>query len=138
MKTTATVLQILVRIIGPILIILGLLFWTGNATTLIPLHMLLGITLVLLLWTLAILGAIAGVNLGLVALALVWGLIVPILGLTQSQLLPGSMHWIIQVVHLLVGLGAIGLADNLARLIKRRKSQRLTGRPANALEGVGR
>lgn len=138
MKTTATVLQILVRIIGTILIILGVVFWTGNATTLIPLHMLLGITLVLLLWALAILGAIAGVNLGLVAVALIWGLIVPILGLTQERLLPGSMHWIIQVVHLLVGLGAIGLADNLARLIKLRKSQQLAGRPANALEGAGR
>lgn len=138
MKTTATVLQILVRIIGTILIVLGVVFWTGNATTLIPLHMLLGITLVLLLWALAILGAVAGVNLGLVAVALIWGLIVPILGLTQERLLPGSMHWIIQVVHLLVGLGAIGLADNLARLIKLRKSQQLAGRPANALEGAGR
>lgn len=138
MKTTATVLQILVRIIGTILIILGVVFWTGNATTLIPLHMLLGITLVLLLWALAILGAVAGVNLGLVAVALIWGLIVPILGLTQERLLPGSMHWIIQVVHLLVGLGAIGLADNLARLIKLRKSRQLAGRPANALEGAGR
>lgn len=138
MKTTATVLQILVRIIGTILIVLGVVFWTGNATTLIPLHMLLGITLVLLLWALAILGAVAGVNLGLVAVALIWGLIVPILGLTQERLLPGSMHWIIQVVHLLVGLGAIGLADNLARLIKLRKSRQLAGRPANALEGAGR
>lgn len=138
MKTTATVLQVLVRIVGPILIILGVLFWTGNATTLIPLHMLLGITLVLLLWILAILGAIAGVSLGLVAVALVWGLIVPILGLSQFQLLPGSMHWVIQVLHLLVGLGAIGLADNLARLIKRRKTQQLSGRPANAFEGAGR
>src|SRR6185437_8243352 len=113
MKTTATVLQLLVRIIGPILIVLGVLFWTSNATNLIPIHMLLGITLVLLLWALAILAAVAGVHPGVVALALVWGLIVPILGLTQFQLLPGSLHWIVQVVHLLVGLGAIGLAETL-------------------------
>lgn len=138
MKTTATVLQILVRIIGPILIILGVLFWTGNADALIPLHMLLGITLVLLLWALAILGAIAGVNLGFVALALAWGLIVPILGLTQFRLLPGSMHWLIQVLHLLVGLGAIGLADNLARIIKRRQSLRGAGRHVSTVEGVAR
>lgn len=138
MKTTATVLQILVRIIGPILIILGVLFWTGNATTLIPLHMLLGITLVLLLWSLAILGAVAGVNLGLVALALVWGLIVPILGLTQFRLLPGSMHWTIQALHLLVGLGAIGLADNLARLIKTRVLRRSAAGQMNAVERAAR
>ena len=138
MKTAAIVLQVMVRIIGLILIVLGVLFWTGNATTLIPVHMLLGITLVLLLWALAILGAIAGVNLGLVALALVWGLIVPILGLTQFRLVPGSMHWTIQALHLLVGLGAIGLADNLARSIKRRQTRRSHERPAQALEGVVR
>jgi len=36
------------------MIVLGVLFWTGNALNLIGLHMLLGITLVLLLWALAI------------------------------------------------------------------------------------
>jgi hypothetical protein len=138
MKTAATILQMLVRIVGPIQIILGVLFWTGNAETLIPLHMLLGITLVLLLWALAVLGAIAKVSPGVVALALVWGLIVPILGVTQFRLLPGSMHWIIQVLHLLVGLVAIGLADTLARQIKSRLPRRDAARQANALEGVGR
>lgn len=98
--------------------------------------MLLGITLVLLLWTLAILGAIAGLNLGFVALALAWGLIVPILGLTQVRLLPGSLHWIIQVAHLLVGLGAIGLADTIARRIKHRQSVREAARQTSAFKGA--
>jgi hypothetical protein len=98
----------------------GLLFWTGNATTLIPIHMLLGVALVLLLWTMAILGVIARVNPGLIAVAFVWGLIVPILGVTQTQLLPGSAHWLIRLLHLLVGLVAIGLADALGKAIKRR------------------
>lgn len=138
MKTVATILQILVRIIGPIQIVLGVLFWTGNADALIPLHMLLGITLVLLLWILAVLGAIAKVSPAIVTLALVWGLIVPILGIAQLQLLPGSTHWIIQVVHLLVGLVAIGLADTLARQIKSLLSRRDAARQASALEGVGR
>lgn len=138
MKTAAIVLQMLVRIIGSILIVLGVLFWTGNATALIPIHMLLGITLVLLLWTLAILGAVAGVSRGFVALALAWGLIVPILGLSQFQLLPGSMHWIIQVLHLLVGLGAIGLADSLARRIKRGQSPRVAARQVNVTGGMAR
>jgi hypothetical protein len=126
MNTTVTVLRTLVRIIGSITIVLGVLFWTGNATTLIPLHMLLGVTLVLLLWTLAVIGAIARVNVGLVAVALVWGLIVPVLGVTQTQLLPGPAHWLIRTLHLLVGLIAIGLADTLARAIKRRRDERRT------------
>jgi hypothetical protein len=111
-----------VRVVGVIMILLGLSFWTGNLGQLIPVHMLLGITIVLALWTLAALGAAARVNLGLVALGFGWGLIVPILGVTQTQLLPGSTHWVIQVLHLLVGLVAIGLADNLARSIKQRRS----------------
>jgi hypothetical protein len=119
MKATATVLQMLVRVCGVVLITLGVLFWTSNALDLVSVHMLFGITLVLALWALAILGARAGVPLGFVALALVWGLIVPALGLTQAALLPGGAHWVIQVLHLLVGLGAIGQAENLATRIKR-------------------
>jgi hypothetical protein len=124
MKTTVTVLVALVRIIGSIMIVLGVLFWTGNATGLIPIHMLLGVTLVILLWTLAVIGAIAQVNVGLVAVAFIWGLIVPILGVTQTRLLPGPAHWLIQTLHLLVGLVAIGLAGVLASAIRRRRDER--------------
>jgi hypothetical protein len=118
MKTAATIAHTLVRIAGPILVVLGLLFWTGNALTLIGLHMLLGLILVLSLWTLALLAWRAGVNRGLVALAIVWGFIVSILGITQNQLLPGAAHWVIRVLHLLVGIAAIGQAEALARRIK--------------------
>ena len=52
---------------------------------------------------------------GLVALAAVWGLIVPILGVMQTQLLPGGAHWVIEVIHLLVGLVAIGLGGDSQR-----------------------
>lgn len=136
MKTAATVLQMCIRGGGVIMIGLGLLFWTGNADTLIPLHMLLGITLVLALWALAILGAFTRVSLGLVALALIWGAIAPVLGLTQTQLLPGSGHWLIQVAHLLVGLGVIGLGDTLARHIKRDRALHRGASHAPSLEGV--
>ena len=121
MKIATTVFQMLVRLSGLILISLGVLFWTGHALTLIPVHMLVGFVLVLSLWTLAVLAARAGVHAGLVALAIVWGLIVPILGLTQQRLLPGDAHWVIQILHLLVGLGAIGQAEGLAARIKGRQ-----------------
>ncbi len=118
MKRSILILQILVRVSGLIQIVLGLLFWTGNALGLIPVHIFFGSVLVLSLWTLAILAGRAGVQPGLVGLALVWGLITPILGLAQGQLLVNSSHWIIQVLHLLVGIGAMGQAENLARRIK--------------------
>ncbi len=118
MKTAITVAHWLVRLTGLIQIVLGVLFWTGNALTLIPVHMLSGFVLVLSVWTLAVLAAIAGVSRGFVVLVIVWGVIVLVLGLTQTQLLPGDFHWVIQVLHLLVGLGAIGQAEGLAARIK--------------------
>jgi len=120
MKTATTVVQMLIRLCGVILIVLGVLFWTGSAQSLVSVHMLLGLVLVLALWVLAVLAARSGVAVGLVALAIVWGLVVLILGLTQTRLVLGPSHWIIQVLHLLVGLGAIGIAESLGRQIKRR------------------
>jgi hypothetical protein len=130
MKTAATALRVFVGLDGLILITLGLLFWTGNADNLIPVHMLLGIALVLALWILAVLAAIAGVNLALVVVAALWGFVVPILGLTQTRLLPGAAHWLIQVLHLLVGITAIALAQILARQINRRPSRPRAGQHA--------
>jgi hypothetical protein len=122
MKTAATVAQMLVRVAGVVQIILGVLFWTGNALTLIPIHMLIGSVIVLLLWTLAGIGAYAGVSRGFVVLAIVWGVIVLALGMAQNQLLPGPFHWVIQVLHLLVGLGALGQAERLAQSVKRARA----------------
>jgi hypothetical protein len=119
MRTTATVAQWLVRITGLIQIVLGLLFWTGNQLTLVPVHILVGLILVLSLWTLAFIGARSGVQPGLVVVAFLWGLLVPILGLTQSQILTGGAHWLIQVLHLLVGLAAIGQGEALGARIRR-------------------
>ena len=115
-----TALQMGIRAIGVVQLVLGLAFWTGNLLGLVDLHQLLGILLVLAVWTLAALAARAGVPAGLVAGAVVLGLVVPVVGLTQRELLPGSAHWVIQVVHLLLGLGLLGLAENLAARAKAR------------------
>jgi hypothetical protein len=114
----------LARVTGLIQIVLGLLIWIVHPDGVIPVHIAVGLALVLSLWTLAFLAAEAGVptkeaGRGLVALAVFWGLLMPVLGLTQGQLLVGDAHWVIQAVHLLVGIGAIGLADALAVRIRR-------------------
>ncbi len=133
MKTATTVAQMLIRVCGLILIILGLVLWFGNADGLKPIHLLFGFILVFSLWTLAGLAARAGVQLGLVILAVVWGFVAPILGLIQEGLIPGSAHWVIQVVHLLVGLVAIGLGEMLGAQIKRRNAL-----PSSRPAGVAR
>jgi hypothetical protein len=118
MKTTTTVFQWIVRLTGLIQIVLGVLFWTGNADSFVRVHIVSGVVLVLTLVALAVLAATAGVQPGFVALAIAWAVVVLVLGLTQEQIVPGPAHWIIQVLHLLLGLGAIGQAENLARRIK--------------------
>jgi hypothetical protein len=118
MKRAITIAQMTIRISGVLLILLGIAIWTGRADGVIPIHMLLGFVLVLALWSLSFLAARAGVQMRWVALAVTWGLVAPILGLTQEGLLTGGWHWTIQVVHLLIGMGAIGMGENLARRIK--------------------
>jgi hypothetical protein len=120
MRSVVTALQLGIRVVGVIQLVLGLVFWTGNALGLVDLHQLLGILLVLAVWVMAILAFRAGVPAGLVAAAFAWGLVVPVVGLTQRELLPGSAHWVIQVVHLLLGIGLLGLADTLATRAKAR------------------
>ena len=120
MRSTVTVIQMGIRVVGVVQLALGLAFWTGNALGLIDLHQLLGILLVLALWTQAALAYRAGVPAGMVAAAVVYGLIVPIVGLTQRELLPGSAHWVIEVIHLLLGIGLLGFAENLATRAKAR------------------
>jgi hypothetical protein len=119
MSTALRALQMTIRLDALVLLVLGVLFWTDNALSLIPLHMLLGLLLVLLLWAMAGLAATRQAPIGLVAGAVVWGLITLWLGLTQTSLLPGSMHWIIEVLHLLVGIGAVGLAEALGARVRR-------------------
>ena len=120
MRSTITGIQMGIRAAWLVQLVLGVLFWTGNALGLVDLHQLLGILLVLALWTQAVLAARTGVEPRLVAAAAIWGLIVPIVGLTQTDLLTGSLHWLIQVIHLLLGLGLIGLAEQLATRAKAR------------------
>ncbi len=135
MKTTTTAAQMLLRFAGLLALILGVLFWTGNAGTLVSVHMLLGIVVVLSLWTLAFLGARAGVNWGLVVLAVLWGLLTVALGMVQVQLLPDNLHWIIQILHLLIGVAAIGQGEALGARIKRRQTAGASGEPRLASGG---
>ena len=119
MKTATTIFNWLIRITGLFQLIIGVIFWVNQDDNLVPFHLLVGVILVFSLWIMAFLAARAGVGWKMTALAFVWGLVVAILGLTQTQILPGNLHWLIEVLHLLLGLGAIGLGEGLSARIKR-------------------
>jgi uncharacterized membrane protein len=114
--TAVNVARMLVRACGVIVLVLGLLFWLGDAPrSLVPIHMLLGIILVVCLWLLALMAARVGVSKGLVATAVVVGLLTAYVGAAQGSMLPDpGVHWIVQVVHLVLGMAAIGLGEALA------------------------
>lgn len=119
MRAVLTVAQWMVRVTGVVQLLLGLLFWTGDARGLVPLHMILGILLVLALWLVAGLASQAGAPNGLALGAAVTGLILLGLGLTQDSLLPGGGHWLVQVLHLLTGLAAVGAGEALGARVRR-------------------
>jgi hypothetical protein len=104
--------SIVLRLCGALAVILGLLFWSGNSLNLIPIHMLLGLLVVLSLWTVGIGQAFSsGGSWPLAGGALLLGLLVIAVGMRQTSLLAGSFHWVIQVAHLLLGILAIGVGQ---------------------------
>ena len=107
--------SIVLRLCGALAVILGILFWSGNALNLVRIHMLLGILVVLSLWVVGIGQAFtSGGSWPLAGGALLLGLLVIVVGMTQSSLMVGPFHWVIQVVHLLLGILAVGVGQNAA------------------------
>jgi hypothetical protein len=119
---TISILQNIVRIAGTIQLISGIVFWTGNAEVLVIGHIVLGSILTLALFALSYQAYRAKVSPKLVLVGAVWGLGLPIWGLAQEKIFPGTNNWIAQVLHLLCGVGAIGLAEMLAAQIRKKSS----------------
>jgi hypothetical protein len=107
------------RVVVLLALILGLLMWFGVQGVLVPIHMLLGILVVLSLWVLGGFAFTIKGGIGIGVGAIVWGLIVLLFGLNQRTILVGNLHWLIQVIHLLLGLAAAGLGEAIAGRYKR-------------------
>lgn len=109
------------RLAGLGALLLGLLFWIAQVD-LITFHMLFGLTLGLSLLVLSLIMVFSkGMRL-LGAAGIVYAFILPIFGLTQSRLLIGNLHWLIQAAHLLVGLGALALVQVIYTRYERLKT----------------
>lgn len=115
-------LRRLIPTIGILTLALGIWIWTGRGAPVIPWHIRLGFLLVLLLLTFAVMAARAGAPIGRVALAVVLTLLLPVVGLTQSRILVGPTHWIIQLVHFGIAFAAIGVTQSLATVFRTPKT----------------
>jgi hypothetical protein len=108
-------LLMLMRITAVVQVVLGIGFWTGHWYGAQPVHMAIGTGYVLVLWILAVIALFQRRAIGPALGALLWGFILAMLGYSQQGLLPeSSLHWIVRVVHLIVGLAALGFAERLA------------------------
>jgi hypothetical protein len=115
------VTRLVARVIAVVQVALGIVVWTGHGDSLILLHIAVGLLLVVDLWAAVALGLRSGAPIGLGVLALVWSVGMPVFGLVQTNLLSGGAHVAVQVLHLVVGLAAVGLVEALARSSRRRE-----------------
>ncbi len=118
MNAFLNVSTIVLRFCYVAILVLGILLWTGNFDSLKPLHMLIGIVIVLGLWATGVALVIRGGSAALAGALLVYGAIVLVVGLNQEQWLPDAGHWVIQVLHLLLGLGTMALTETTRRRIR--------------------
>ena len=91
--------------------LLGWLHWIANSTSFIFTHMVLGIAFALLLLALSLIELLNGRMRLLGAIGIVYTLILAALGFTQTGLLVGPMHWLIQTGHVVIGFGALVLVQ---------------------------
>ena len=113
-QTAATV----VRITGILQLVMGILIWMGGFPYLVPVHMLIGVVFVLAMWVLGFRAISARVASAFAVVLIGWGAFVVAFGMTQAQILPGPNHPVIQVVHVVVGLMAMGFSDMVAKKMR--------------------
>ncbi len=109
---------------------LGILFWIGHADQLHELHMVIGLVLVLSLWTVALAQIAKPGGIALAVGAAAVGVLLFVVGVTQERMLPGASHWVIQVVHLGLALLAVGLGETVAGRAARAERTSSGSRPA--------
>lgn len=100
------------RLLFVIQLIFGLVFWFSGTHGLAWLHMILGLLFVIDVWYLGVMQALLdNGSLGLTLATFIVGLLLAIVGMTQTAILLGRAHWVIQVIHLLLALTAVGLGE---------------------------
>jgi hypothetical protein len=115
-------LQWFVRIAGLGALALGVSFWFPSARPPLSLHMTLGGIVALGLAILAIWALVNRVRIPAAILALLWAAAVVYVGTAQDWWVGAGSHPVIEILHPLLGIGAIGLAEMLAAAITRKRA----------------
>jgi hypothetical protein len=119
MFIVARILRWIAYIAGLGAVTLGLTYWITGAD-IVMFHMTFGITLALTIITLSIITLFyKGLRVS-GTVGILYALFIYALGRTQVFILTGDLHWLIRIVHLIFGLGAIAMANRMATTLEQR------------------
>jgi len=114
-------LKWVVRIGGLLAFVLGIMI---SRSPVLNLHMYIGDVTALALALLAAWALAKGAKIPMAVIGLIWAGAIYYVGIGQMRWMTGGSHWIIEVLHGALGLGAIGLGDILGSAIQKRLSLR--------------
>ncbi len=104
-----------VRIFGAIALVLGIIFFfvssLADNNTVLLIHEFSGVMIVLAVIILGSVQAMRGGSSGLAAGAIVLGIAAYFFGRYQANILPQNGHWIIEILHLGIGIALIALGE---------------------------
>jgi hypothetical protein len=101
-------LQWLSRLIVGVELTLGMVIWFVHVSS-VNLHIALGLAITLILLVFSVIALTTSGMRRLGVIGILYTCVLPGLGLTQYTLLVGNLHWLVQVFHMLVGIGSVGL-----------------------------
>jgi hypothetical protein len=90
--------------------------------------MAIGAIFVLGLWIVGLIGLFALPHREKPLLVLIMGGIILWFGMAQTTILLGSAHWVVRVLHLLLGIAGIGLGERLAAAVNLHRGWAGSGR----------
>ena len=118
MTKLVTILLMLARLLGVVLILLGAAIWLGFGKGITAFHAALGSLFVVDVWIVALIALFVLTSRLLPLLVLALGGVVVWFGVAQTTLLVGSAHWAIRLLHLLLGVSLLGLVEALGKAVR--------------------
>lgn len=107
-------LRMVVRLLVVALLVLGVLLWLGRPAPWREAHIGLGYLLGIAVIALGAIAARVTGRVGMLLVIVAWTAAIVWYGLAHARFLPGSAHWVAQLVHVILGLATAGLAEAAA------------------------
>ena len=103
------------RVVVLFQLVTGIALWMGRWVPVVDPHRTLGLVFVFALWYIAAMAIAQKHKQGAAGFAIMWGVLLVTVGFAQQTILPGNYHWITRVAHLLIGVSAIPMAEDLLK-----------------------